>query len=173
MDHVFSYFIHRHSFIYNLPIETSTESKVHSTMHPFIHSSIHLPINPSSYLRLGNGGRMLSPVFQTSSTTRNIFQVFLGDPEAFPYQMGCIIPTSSSGSTPRSPPNWKWLEDFQGEVSESDAWTSFWRKGAAAPIWNPTRCPCSCLWGLNPSPSSDCILGQAIIMQPCVELNDF
>lgn len=119
------YFVHRYSSIRKLPVETTAEREFHPNIHPSIFSSIHPPINLSSYLSLVNGGRRLSPVFQTSFSTRNIFQDFLGDPEAFPYQMGCIIPPSSSASTPGSPPNWMCLEDFQGEVSESDAWTGF------------------------------------------------
>lgn len=45
---------------------TSIYPSIHPSIHPSIYPSTHQSINPSAYLRLGNGGRRLSPVFQTS-----------------------------------------------------------------------------------------------------------
>lgn len=55
--------------------------------------------------------------FPNIPLSRNTFQLLLRDPEAFPGQMGHIIPSVSSGSTVESPPSWTCPEDLQREVS--------------------------------------------------------
>ena len=46
----------------------------------------------------------------------NVFQFLLGDPEAFPGQLGYVIPPVSSRSTSWSPTSWMCPENLQGEA---------------------------------------------------------
>jgi len=56
--------------------------------------------------------------------TRDIFQLILGDPDAFTSQPGDVIPPACAGSSRGSPPRWTCLENLKREASESDARTT-------------------------------------------------
>lgn len=81
----------------------NTFKKNTHTIINYNHLSIHPSSHPSSsaYPRTGCDGS-LSGVPDLALPS-NTFQLFLGDPKAFPHQMGCIISSPSCGSTSGSP----------------------------------------------------------------------
>uniref|UniRef100_A0A3B5AAH1 Butyrophilin subfamily 3 member A2-like Ig-C domain-containing protein n=1 Tax=Stegastes partitus TaxID=144197 RepID=A0A3B5AAH1_9TELE len=55
----------------------------------------------------------VTQVISDRRTPGGTFQLFLGDPEAFPGQLRNIILLAGSGSAPESPPRWTCSEDLQ------------------------------------------------------------
>uniref|UniRef100_A0A8C9YDV2 Glucagon-like peptide 2 receptor n=1 Tax=Sander lucioperca TaxID=283035 RepID=A0A8C9YDV2_SANLU len=76
-------------------------------------------LHPSIFVCLsgvGSGGQQLQQGNPNFPFPSHINQFRLGDPEAFPGQVGDIIPPPSPGSSPRPLPSWMCLEHFPREA---------------------------------------------------------
>lgn len=72
-------------------------------------------IHPSSCAYPGSPWQQVNP-----GSPERCFQLLLSDPEAFPGQMGYVIPPESSGTDPGSPSSCTCLENFQRTASKED-----------------------------------------------------
>ena len=71
------------------------------------------------------------------------FQLFLGDPEVFPGQMGCIVPPASSESISGSPPRWGVSGKPPTEGSQQASWLDAWTTSMTARSSDSTPHPFS------------------------------
>ncbi|XP_054874822.1 protein-cysteine N-palmitoyltransferase HHAT isoform X2 [Amphiprion ocellaris] len=91
-------------------------------------------------IRVGLQRQQMKQVIPDVPPPSNTFQLFLGDPEAFPGQMRYIIPPAGSGSTLGSPPWWTCLENLQRKSLQTTSTGSFRREGAVPLLRAPSGC---------------------------------